>query len=138
MFLLDTNVVSEYRKIQSNKADPNFVRWQKDIMPQVLYISSVTLMELDIGVLAKERKDKAAGRILRAWLDNKVIPAFEGRILPIDADVALICSKMHVPDNKSFRDAFIGATAISNNLQLVTRNVKDFKDMDLSIINPWE
>jgi len=138
MFLLDTNVVSEYRKIQSNKADPNFVSWQQNIMPHLLYISAVTLMELNIGVLAKERKDKATGLILRAWLENKVIPAFEDRILPIDADVALICSEMHVPNNKSFRDAFIGATAKSNNMKLVTRNVADFKDMNISIINPWE
>lgn len=138
MYLLDTNVVSEFRKVLSNKADPKFVRWQMNIMPQLFYISAITVMELNIGILGKEHKDAVQGRILRSWFDNQVLPAFDGRILPIDTSTALICSKMHIPDNRSFRDALIGATAKNNGLTMVTRNVKDFKDMDLTIINPWD
>lgn len=138
MLLLDTNVISEFRKISKGKADPHFVAWQREILPSLFYISAISMMEIELGILKIQRKDHTQGEVLRKWLEYKVIPAFDSRILNIDVSVARVCANLHVPDPRSERDALIAATAITNGMSLVTRNTKDFKDMGLNLINPWE
>jgi len=137
MFLLDTNVVSELRKAAAGKADANVDHWARQAAPGQLFISVITVMELEAGVLLVERRDAAQGAVLRAWLDGRVLPAFEGRVLPIDTAIARRCASLHVPDRKSDRDALIGATALVHSLVVVTRNVADFAAMGVKIINPW-
>jgi len=138
MFILDTNVVSELRKAKAGKADANVVAWAAAQDPAALYLSAITLLELEMGVKLVERRDSAQGAILRAWMANRVLPAFEGRVLPVDGPVALCCAGLHVPDPRSDRDALIAATGIVHAMPIVTRNVADFEATGVKIINPWE
>jgi predicted nucleic acid-binding protein len=137
MFLLDTNVVSELRKVSINKADKNVIEWAKKQSVGFLFISSISILEIEMGILQKERKDPQQAAILRTWLNTHVLKAFSDRVLPFDTSVAIQCAKLHVPDPKSERDAMIGVTAKVHGMTLVTRNVKDFKHMKLDILNPW-
>jgi predicted nucleic acid-binding protein len=138
MFILDTNVISELRKAKAGKADANVVAWAASQDPSALFLSAITLLELEMGVRLTERRDSAQGAILRAWMDNRVLPAFDGRVLPVDGPVALCCAALHVPDPRSDRDALIAATGIVHAMPIVTRNVADFTPTGVKIINPWE
>ena len=135
MYLLDTNVISELRK---SNADANVVTWAKKIPTNELYLSSITILEIEMGILRVERKDKTQGLALRAWIENTVIPEFKDRTLNVDIYVARTCAQLHVPNPKSERDALIGATALVHNMPIVTRNTKDFEGMNLRLINPWD
>ena len=137
MFILDTNVVSELRKAKAGKADANVVAWAAAQDPAALYLSAITLLELEMGVKLAERRDSAQGAILRAWMTNRVLPAFDGRVLPVDGPVALCCAGLHVPDPRSDRDALIAATGIVHAMPIVTRNVADFQPTGVKVINPW-
>lgn len=137
MWLLDTNVVSELRKARTGRADPKVVAWAESVSPASLFLSVITLQELELGVLQTERRDAAQGRVLRAWLDDQVIPAFAGRVLVIDAAVALRCARLHVPDPRSEADALIAATALVHGMTVVTRNVADFAPTGVALLNPW-
>ena len=135
MYLLDTNVISELRK---PKADKNVVAWANTVIAPRLFISAITLKELETGVLRMERRDPVQGKVLRNWLKRHVMPAFDARILPVDAAVALRCASLHVPDNANESDALIAATALVHGLTVVTRNVGDFTSSGVALINPWE
>jgi hypothetical protein len=137
MYLLDTNVVSELRKVKSGKADQNVAAWAANIFAESLFVSVITIQELEIGTLLAERKDAAHGAILRAWLDEHVLPAFGERVLPIDTDVARRSAALHVPDPRPVRDALIAATALVHGLTVVTRNVTDFEPTGAEILDPW-
>jgi predicted nucleic acid-binding protein len=138
MLLLDTNVVSELRKVASGKADPNVVVWNETVDPAETFISSVVLHELEIGVRLVERNDAVAGKVLRNWLENTVLGAFSGRILPLDEAAAVQAAKWHVPHPRPINDAYIAAVAVTRRMTLVTRNVKDFEGMGVNLVNPWE
>jgi toxin FitB len=138
MFILDTNVVSELRKAKAGKADRRVVAWAGGVATGSLYLSAITVLELETGVLSIERRDRAQGGVMRKWLDEQVMPAFAGRILAVDAQVALRCAKLHVPDRLSDRDALIAATALVHGMTVVTRNVADFKAARVALINPWD
>jgi hypothetical protein len=138
MFLLDTNVVSELRKVRSGKADVNVARWADAVEAVQLYISAITLLELELGVLRLERYDTRQGGIMRRWLDDHVRPEFHDRTLPVDAAVALRCAQLHVPNPKPERDALIAATALVHGLTMVTRNVDDFAATGARLFNPWK
>ena len=137
MFLLDTNVVSELRKIQSGKADPNVSTWADRVDAADLFLSAISIQELEIGVLQLERRDGPQGTLLRAWLDNHVLPAFAGRILPMDAAVARRTAGLHVPNPRSILDALIAGTALVHGMTVVTRNVADFVGTGASVLDPW-
>ena len=137
MFILDTNVVSELRKAKAGKTDANVVAWASAQDPAALYLSAITLLELEMGVKLAERRDSAQGAILRAWMTNRVLPAFDGRVLPVDGPVAVCCAGLHVPDPRSDRDALIAATGIVHAMSIVTRNVADFEGTGAKVINPW-
>jgi predicted nucleic acid-binding protein len=94
-------------------------------------------MELEQGVLMIERRDPAQGRVLRTWLESQVMPAFDDRVLPIDAAVARRCASLHVPRTRGERDALIAATALVHGMAVVTRNVADFEPTGVAVINPW-
>lgn len=137
MYLLDTNVVSELRKAKSGKSDKNVKIWAESVPSASLFLSSITVLELETGILQLERRDATQGAMLRTWLDNHVLPAFSGRILAIDVAVAQQCAKLHVPDPRSDRDALIAATALVHRMTVVTRNVADFENTGVEILNPW-
>ncbi|CDM88113.1 Putative counterpart of the neighbouring StbD toxin [Xenorhabdus bovienii] len=138
MYILDTNVVSELRKIRAGRADPNVAKWTENINAADLFVSAITIMELELGVLLIERKDATQGAMLRAWLEQHVLPEFSKRTLPVDTAVAQRCARLHVPDKCSERDALIAATALVHGMTVVTRNVADFQSTGVTILNPWE
>lgn len=138
MYLLDTNVISELRKVGDGKADAAVVAWVSEVDAGEMFISALTLMELEIGILRVERRDAAQGARLRVWFETQVCPEFEDRTFSIDGAIARRCARLHVPDPKSERDALIAATALEHGLTVVTRNMADFAATGVSLINPWD
>ena len=138
MFVLDTNVVSELRKVRLGKADVNVAAWTQRVDAAELFVSAITIMELELGVLSMERKDAPQGAVLRSWLEQHVLPEFSGRTLPVDTAVAQRCARLHMPDKRGERDAVIAATALVHGMTVVTRNVAHFKPTGVAIFNPWE
>jgi predicted nucleic acid-binding protein len=138
MFLLDTNVISELRKAKSGKVDKQVLAWANSAATPSLYLSVITIMELETGVLLVERRDPTQGAMLRSWLNTHVMPAFSERILPVDTAVAQRCARLHVPDPRSDRDALIAATALVHGMTVVTRNIDDFVATKVSLLNPWK
>jgi predicted nucleic acid-binding protein len=137
MFVLDTNVVSELRKVRLGKADARVASWAESVDAADLYLSVITVQELEISVLLAERRDPEQGAVFRAWLDSHVIPAFAGRILPIDMAVAQRSARLHVPDPQPARDGLIAATALVHGMTIVTRNLGDFESSEVRLLNPW-
>jgi predicted nucleic acid-binding protein len=137
MYILDTSVVSELRKASGGRADKSVTAWAASIPSSSLFLSAITILELELGVLLAERREPAQGAVLRAWLDNRVLPAFADRVLPIDTDVARQCARLHVPDPRGERDALIAAAALAHSMTVVTRNVVDFAGTGVAVINPW-
>ena len=137
MFLLDTNVLSELRKLGDGRADARVAAWISKQDANQFYISALTLMELEIGVLRLERRDARQGERLRTWMESHVLPEFRERTLPVDSTVALKCAHLHVPDPRPERDALIAATAIIHRLTVVTGNVADFEITGVEVIDPW-
>lgn len=138
MYLLDTNVISELRKAGDGKADANVITWLSSVDAATFYLSAVTVMEIELGILRIERRDPAQGGRLRGWMNNHVLPEFADRTLSVDTAVALRCAALHVPDPCSERDAFIAATALVHGMTIVTRNIADFKSTSVPLLNPWD
>jgi toxin FitB len=138
MYLLDTNVVSELRKGKTGKVNRNVSAWAKGVSPPTLFLSAISILELEIEILLIERRDRAQAAILRSWLEDHVLPAFDGRILAVDTAVARKCAALHVPTPRSDRDSLIAATAIVHGMTVVTRNVSDFEPTGVTVINPWQ
>ncbi len=138
MYLLDTNVVSELRKAKAGKAHPRVAAWNAIVAPAETFISAISVLELEWGVLRVERRDPRQGSIMRLWMEKHVLPGFSGRVLPIDAAVAQRCAGLHFPDPRPERDALIAATALVHGMTVVTRNVSDFASTGVPTLNPWE
>ena len=138
MFLLDTNVVSELRKARAGRADKNVAAWAAGASAASMFVSVITIQELEIGVLLAERRDPPNGEVLRRWLEEQVLPAFGERIIPVDTAVARRSAMLHVPDPRPVRDSLIAATALVHGLVVVTSNVADFEPMGAEIIDPWQ
>ena len=138
MYLLDTNVVSELRKAKSGKSNKKVIKWAESVPVSNLFLSVITILELETGILLAERRDPSQGAVLRSWFNSHVLPAFSERILPLDVAVAQRCAKLHVPDPQSDRDAIIAATALVHGMTVVTRNVSDFEQSGVEILNPWD
>lgn len=136
MFLLDTNVISDLRR--PDKAPASLLAWSRSVSAHTLFISCITLFELELGVRQRERRDPAQGSMLREWLDTRVVTEFDGRVLDIDGAIARRCAAMHVPNPAPERDAWIAATALVHGLTVVSRNVRDFAACGAPVLNPWE
>ncbi len=138
MFLLDTNVLSETRKATDGRADTRVTAWLSSTDAASLYLSVITLLELERGILWMERHDFAQGLRLRTWMEHYVLPEFADRTLPVDTAVALRCASLYVPDPRPERDAMIAATALVHSMTIVTRNVADFEPTGVPLLNPWQ
>lgn len=137
MFLLDTNVVSELRKARGGRADANVVAWTATTPTLDTFVSAVTILELEMGVLIVGRRDPQQGRVLRRWMEDQVVAVFEERILVVDEAVARRAAALHVPDPRPDRDALIAATAMVHGMTVVTRNTADFAPTGVALLNPW-
>lgn len=137
MFLIDTNVVSEFRKIHVGKADINVTRWSEQTPASDMFLSVVTILELEIGILRLERRDSFQARQLRTWLTDYILPGFDGQVIPVSMEVAQASAAYHIPDPAPFRDAFIAATAQVHGLTVVTPNTADFQRCGVPLLNPW-
>ncbi|MFT4076113.1 MAG: type II toxin-antitoxin system VapC family toxin [Asticcacaulis sp.] len=135
MYLLDTPVIGELRKARTGGCDEGVMRWASGIARQNLYMSALTLLELENGVARAERRDRAQAAPLRTWLDEQVMSAFDGRILPVDAGV--VKKRATLADVKNERDALLAATAQVHGLVLVTRNPNPFKALRTKVFTPW-
>jgi predicted nucleic acid-binding protein len=135
MFLLDTNVISELRRPE--RANNNVIAWASTVPAASFFLSAISILEMELGTLKIARRDATQAAILRAWIDEHVLPRFEGRILAVDTAVAQRCARLHVPNPRAERDALIAATAMVHGLTVVTRNVADFKSIAVALLNPW-
>ncbi len=134
-YLLDTNVVSELRR--PGKTHPAVRAWAGAFPIEQFFLSVISILEIEIGIRALERRDFAQAKPLRAWLEGRVLPQFDGRLIALDLKIARRCAELHVPDRLPERDAMIAATALTHNLVLVTRNEKDFRATGVVLLNPW-
>jgi len=137
MYLLDTNVISEMRKMGTRRADPVVQRWVDRTSVFDSYISAISILEIETGIQLLMKRDPAQANVLWKWLHGHVLPSYDGRIISVDTIVALRCAKLHVPVTMSYMDALIGATALVQGMTVVTRNVKDFEPMGVKVLNPW-
>jgi hypothetical protein len=136
MYLLDTNVISELRQGKPNQS-PEVRRWAAAQSTGRLFLSVITILELEQGILALERRTPPQGSALRVWMAG-VRGAFAGRILAFTDHSATICASLHVPNPRSERDAMIAATAIEHSFTVVTRNTQDFVNTGVTLFNPWQ
>ena len=137
MYLLDTNVVSELRKVGAGRADPKVAQWAQSVETASLFVSVITIQELEIGIQLAMRRDSTQGELLRQWMNQHVLPAFEGRVLSVDLAVVQRSAALHVPNPRPVRDGLIAATALVHGLTDVTRNLADFQPCGVTLINPW-
>lgn len=138
MYLLDTNIISELKKLDSGKIHPQVQRWAYSINLMQTKISVVSITEIRTGILSLARKDQAQAASLDNWFTNRLLPAYRTKTLSVDTEVALICAQLHIPAKRPINDAYIAATAIAHNLTLVTCNVRDFQGLPLMLENPFE
>lgn len=136
-YILDTNLISEIRK-GPHKMNPSVRSWIETVDLNQCYLSVITTLELEQGVIAKEHIDAAQGKILRKWLNEYIYSSFAATILPVTVKIAKEAARLQVPDPAPYHDALIGATALVEDCVLVTRNTKDFKRFGVALINPWE
>lgn len=136
MYVLDTNVLSELRPGKPNPS-PQVRAWAATLPQSRFFLSAITILEQEMGILQLERRLPPQGSALRAWFDG-VRRAFEGRILPFTSDAALRCASMNVPDPRSYRDSMIAATALEHGFTVVTRNLRDFEGTGVSVLDPWQ
>lgn len=138
MYLLDTNVVSELRKVFAGTAHPRVRRWAEERDTESTFLSVVTLLELELGILSIERRDSRQGAMLRGWMKSVVLPEFASRILAVDIPVAMRGAALQVPNPRPYRDCLIAATALVHGMTVVTRNISDFASTGVALLNPWE
>lgn len=133
-YLIDTNVLSEARK---PSGDPGVKDWLRGQSSPDLAVSVITVLEIDVGIRLLRRRDPGSAAILQRWLDQRVLAAFKGRVLPFDLACAGWTAPMHVPDPAPEHDAIIAGTALAHGLTVVTRNEDDFARLGVAIVNPW-
>lgn len=135
-YLLDTNVISELRRSKT-RSDPAVRQWTSERRPSSLHLCAITILEIELGIARLARMDVAQANRLQSWFEEDLLEVFKGRILSIDVSVARRAVRLHVPDPRPERDTLIAATAIANDMTIVTRNVADFEPMGVALINPW-
>ena len=138
MYLLDTDVTLEFRKIRTGKADKNVAIWEAGVPASVLFLSTITIFELERRTLLLGRRDPKQGSVMRTWLNEYVLAAFAARMFPVDTVIATLAASLQVLDPRPERAALIGATALVHRMTVVTRNVADFTPIGVPVLNPWD
>jgi predicted nucleic acid-binding protein len=112
--------------------------WQAAQKPEMCFLSTITLLEIRLGIELARKNDRKKASVLEAWFEERVKPSFAGRVLVVDDKVSEMCGRLHAERPRSFRDGMILATAAVHRLTVVTRNVNDFADGGVEVINPWD
>lgn len=133
-FLLDTNVVSALRVRGRN---PAVETWVASVPVADLFVTAITMAEIERGVVGKERTDPVQGAVLRSWFEDRVLPAFADRVLSFDLAAARMLASYRVPEHAPLDDALIAAIAQSNGMTVVTRNVRHFAPLEIACLDPW-
>jgi predicted nucleic acid-binding protein len=102
------------------------------------FVTATTIAELERGVVAKERTDPAQGEVLRRWFEERVLPAFTGRVLPFDLPAARVLATYRVPEHAPLDGALIAAVAHAAGMTVATRNVRHFESLGVACLNPWD
>ena len=132
MYLLDTNVVSELRRARPH---PSVLAWIRDVPAGDLHVSAVTIGEIQAGIEVTRAQDPAKADELEAWLSARVMGGFD--ILPVDAAAFREWARlMHGRSDTLVLDAMIAAVAIVHRLTVVTRNVRDFEELGVAVVDP--
>ena len=134
MFLLDTGIVYELRRAKSGEADPGLAAWAARAPRHNLFMSALTLLELETGARRLERKSKGDSQAVITWIEDQVLAAFEGRVLPIDSAIVRRAAQLGYSDA---RDGLLAATAVEHGMTLVTRHTAAFKSGKVKLFNPW-
>jgi toxin FitB len=133
MFLLDTPVLLELRKAKAGGTDPALAAWAAAVPREQLFVSALSLVELE-GLIARTlRTDKPAAQALRSWIDGRLVPAFDGHVLPVDAAIAR--RRGELPLTRT-REALLAATALVHGLTLVTLDRTAYKGLRLKLLDP--
>lgn len=133
-YVLDTNVVSALRVPGRNRA---VMAWASSIPFTDMFVTAMTVAEIERGVAARERSDPAQGEVLRRWFLESVLPAFSGRVLPFDLAAARVLGGYRVPEHAPLDDALIAAVAESRGMTVVTRNTRHFSPLGVRCLDPW-
>jgi predicted nucleic acid-binding protein len=120
-----------------SRVHPKLREWSESTDFSNAHISVISVEEIELGILLKARKDEVQAKYLRRWF-NDLLDTFQGRIIPIDAEVAIKTASLHVERTRPANDARIAATALTHRLALVSRNVTHFTDLGLTLINPYD
>ena len=132
MYLLDTNIVSELRRVRPH---PAVLDWIQDLPAHQLHVSAVTIGEIQAGIEITREQDAAKAGELEAWLD-RLLTTYS--VLPVDANAFKVWARlMHRKSDTLMQDALIASVAIVNRLTVVTRNVRDFQHMTVPVLNPF-
>lgn len=137
MYLLDTETAAELRKASMRRGDKGLRDWAASVDMADVYLSAITLQELEMGVRFSERDHPKRGAVLRDWMTRQVNHHFSARVLPINAAVALKAAELHSQRSRTLSHAFIAATASVHGLSAVTRSVSSFSDTGVNLINPY-
>ena len=133
MYLLDTNVVSELRR---RKPHPAILKWIADVPAERLFVSAVTVGEIQAGIEMTREQDSAKAQELEAWLDQ-VVASYS--VLPMDAAAFRAWARLrHSTSDTLLEDAMIAATATLHGLTVATRNVRDFQNFGVDLVNPFD
>jgi len=138
MYIFDTNVISELRKTKSGRANRAVVRWSQSVPADSIFLSAICVYEVKLGIVKLATRNPSEAQRLGDWLLLTIIPSFAGRILPLDENVAILLAGMMAPKTRPYRDAIIAATAQHHGYTVVTRNLRDFEELPVRVINPWD
>lgn len=138
MYLLDTNVLSEFRRLTLRRGSKSVQAWAESVSSKSLYLSSITIFEIEVGIQSLGARDPTGAENIRQWLQNHVLREFGPRILPFDVEEALVCARLSADRTRPFRDMQIAATAMHAGFSLVTRNIKDFEGLPVPLLNPFD
>jgi len=133
MYLLDTAMLLDLREARRPESDPALASWAERVPAQQMFLSAVSLLELESAAARAARRAKDGGAAWRDWLDRLVVPAFEGRILPVDAAVIRRRGQLPYADD---REGLLAATALVHNLTLVTREAKKYRAGRVKLLEP--